>query len=203
MNRQSSHPQYAAAQRRMNLTRRHFLRGLGACIALPAFESLSPARLLANSAQPAVGTTGMAPIRMAFLTVPNGIIPSAWWPAGEGGKDFELSPTLQAFANVKKEIQVISGLEDLCANAGDDGGDDHARAGGTFLTGVRIRKTAGADILAGISFDQVMASRIGGQTRFPSLELTCGDVRKSGGCDSGYSCVYDHNLAWRSPTQPL
>lgn len=136
--------------------------------------------VLADSVEAVAGTADKAPVRMAFLTVPNGIIPAGWWPAGDGGKDFELSPTLQPFAKVKKEIQVISGLEDLCANAGMDGGGDHARAGGTFLTGVRIRKTAGADILAGTSFDQVVASKIAGQTRFPSLELTCSSVRKSG-----------------------
>src|SRR5439155_1092441 len=37
----------------------------------------------------------------------------------------------------------------------------------------------------------------------PSLELTCDSIRKSGNCDSGYSCAYSYNLAWRSPTQPL
>jgi hypothetical protein len=100
-------------------------------------------------------------------------------------------------------VQVISGLEDLSANAGMDGGGDHARAGGTFLTGVRIKKTAGSDIYAGVSFDQVIAQRIGRQTRFPSLELTCDAVRKAGDCDSGYSCAYEYNLAWRSPTQPV
>ena len=51
---------------------------------------------------------------------------------------------------------------------------------GTFLTGVRVKKTAGADIQAGISIDQVAADSIGGLTRFPSLELSCDAVRKSG-----------------------
>jgi len=68
---------------------------------------------------------------------------------------------------------------------------------------VRIKKTNGSDIYAGASIDQVVASQIGHLTRFPSLELTCDSVRKSGGCDSGYSCAYEYNLAWRSPTQPL
>jgi hypothetical protein len=40
-------------------------------------------------------------------------------------------------------------------------------------------------------------------TRFPSLELTCDAVRKSGNCDSGYSCAYQYNLAWQSPTTPV
>ena len=41
------------------------------------------------------------------------------------------------------------------------------------------------------------------QTRFPSLEVGLEDARQSGDCDSGYSCAYTNNLAWRSETQPL
>jgi len=190
---------HLSSERQASLSRRRFLRGLGACMALPAFESLAPVRLLAAPA--AVAKT--APVRMAFVYVPNGAIPSAWWPEGEGGKDFALSRTLQPLQNIKQKLQVISGLEDLSADPGPDGGGDHARAGGTFLTGVRIKKTSGSDIYAGTSVDQVVAHQIGHLTRFPSLELTCDAVRKAGACDTGYSCVYEYNLAWRSPVQPV
>src|SRR5204863_4183132 len=95
------------------------------------------------------------------------------------------------------------GLDHINATTGPDGAGDHARANGTFLTGVRVRKTAGADIRAGVSIDQVAAQKIGHLTRFPSLELSCDAVRKSGSCDSGYSCAYEYNLAWRSPTTPV
>ncbi len=37
----------------------------------------------------------------------------------------------------------------------------------------------------------------------PSLELSCDGVRKSGACDSGYSCAYQYNISWRSATQPM
>ena len=180
-----------------SLNRRRFLRGLGACIALPAFGSLEPMRLLAATAAPA-----KAPVRMAVLYVPNGIIPSAWWPE-KSGANFELPATLQPFEKLRDKFQLISGLQDLSANPGPDGAGDHARAGGTFLTGVRIKKTAGSDIHAGVSIDQVVAQNIGHLTRFPSLELSCDSVRKAGDCDSGYSCAYAYNLAWRSANQPL
>ena len=192
-----------AAERLSSLSRRRFLRGLGACIALPAFESLRPVSLLAQAAAAAAPGTPAAPTRMAFVYVPNGTIPSAWWPEGEAGRDFELPRTLQPLQNVRKQIQVISGLEDLNADPGPDGAGDHARAGGTFLTGVRIKKTAGSDIYAGVSIDQVVAQQVGHLTRFPSLELSCDAVRKAGNCDSGYSCAYEYNMAWRSPTQPV
>ena len=192
-----------AAERQASLSRRRFLRGLGACMAVPAFESWRPLTLLAAPAVAQGLARKTAPVRMAFLYVPNGTIPSAWWPEGDGGKDFALSPTLQPLEKVRHQLQIISGLEDISAEAGPDGGGDHARAGGTFLTGVRIKKTAGSDIYAGTSIDQVVAHQIGHLTRFPSLELTCDAVRKAGNCDSGYSCAYEYNLAWRSPTQPL
>jgi hypothetical protein len=138
-----------------------------------------------------------APLRMAFLYFPNGAIPSRWNPKGSG-KDFEFSETMAALENLKHRVQVISGLERLNANAGNDGAGDHARANGTFLTGVRVKKTAGSDIYAGVSVDQIAAHKITKSTRFASLELSCDAQRKSGSCDSGYSCAYEANLAWRS-----
>ena len=178
-------------ERQASFSRRHFFQGLGTCIALPAFSSL------------AHGASHSAPTRMAVVYVPNGIIPAAFWPAGEAASSFALSPTLAPLAKVHQNLQVISGLTDLSANAGPDGAGDHARASGTFLTGVRIKKTAGSDIRAGVSIDQVVANQIGHLTRFSSLELTCDAVRKSGDCDSGYACAYEYNLAWRSHNQPL
>ena len=193
-----------AAERFASLNRRHFLRGLGACLALPAFESLRPITALAAEASAAklATTASGAPMRMAFVYFPNGAIQPSWWPKGEG-KDFELASTMQPLASVKHQLQVLGGLDHVNATPGPDGAGDHARASGTFLTGVRVKKTAGADIHAGVSIDQVVANQIGHLTRFPSLELTCDAVRKSGNCDSGYSCAYQYNLAWRSPTQPI
>ncbi len=200
----SNETRYLAAQRHAGFGRRHFLRGLGACIALPAFESLLPTRLLAAKVSPAgaLATTATgAPLRTAFIYFPNGAIPDAWWPSTEGA-NFPLSRTLQPLANAHEQIQVIGGLDHLNATAGTDGGGDHARANGTFLTGVRMKKSA-TDIRAGISIDQVIARQVGHLTRFNSLELTCDVGRNTGACDSGYSCAYQYNLAWSSPNTPM
>ena len=193
-----------AAERFASLTRRHFLRGLGACLALPAFESIGSLSTFAAGAEAAklASTSTGAPLRMAFVYFPNGAIQPNWWPKGEG-KEFELAPTMQPLAKLKQQLQVLGGMDQVNATPGPDGAGDHARASGTFLTGVRVKKTAGADIHAGISIDQVVANQIGHLTRFPSLELTCDSVRRSGNCDSGYSCAYQYNLAWRSPMQPV
>jgi hypothetical protein len=186
------------------VSRRAFIRGLGACLALPAFETFGGSRSFgATAAGGSVSAASAKAVRTAFIYVPNGTIPSAWWPAEKPGADFQLPKTLQPLAEVKGHLQILGGLDDKSAEAGGDGAGDHARAGGTFLTGVRIRKTAGSDIHAGVSIDQVMARKLGHMTRFPSLELTCDSIRKSGNCDSGYSCVYGYNLSWTSPTQPV
>jgi hypothetical protein len=185
------------------LNRRRFLRNLGVCLALPALEAFPTRVLGASGAQKLAGTTPTgAPLRTAFLYFPNGAIPSDWWPSGSGA-EFTLNRTMEPLANVKQHLQVLGGLTALSANAGPDGGGDHARANGTFLTGVRIKKTNGADFRAGVSIDQVMAQRIGLLTPFRSLELSCDTVLNVGTCDTEYACVYQHNLAWSTPTTPL
>jgi hypothetical protein len=201
----------SVAERERSLSRRRFLRGLGVGLALPALESLWPARLMGAAAGAAsssaagralAATASGAPLRMAFVYFPNGAIQPSWWPKGEE-RDFQLSTTLQPLEGVKGQLQVLGGLDHVNATPGPDGAGDHARASGTFLTGVRVKKTAGSDIRAGISIDQVVANQVGHLTRFPSLELTCDAVRKSGNCDSGYSCAYQYNLAWRSENTPV
>jgi hypothetical protein len=191
------------AQRSFNLSRRHFLRGLGAAVALPAFTSM-PTRLFASEpgAVPLATTASGAPLRTAFVYFPNGAIPSAWWPKTEDEKNFDLQGTLSPLEPARQHIQVLGGLNHENANPGPDGAGDHARANGTFLTGVRMKKSA-VDVRAGISIDQAIAQRIGHLTRFPSLELTCENSRRSGACDSGYACAYQFNLSWSSETTPM
>ncbi|HMD59996.1 MAG TPA: DUF1552 domain-containing protein, partial [Opitutaceae bacterium] len=116
--------------------------------------------------------------------------------------DFSLSPTLEPLAEVRRLVQVLGGLAHANANPGNDGGGDHARGNSVFLTGVRINKSA-TDIRAGISIDQMIANRVGHLTRFPSIELCCDSTRKSADCDSGYSCAYQYNISWQSPTTPM
>jgi len=48
--------------------------------------------------------------------------------------------------------------------------------------------------------DQVAAQKLGGATRFASIELGCEDGRVVGNCDSGYSCAYSNSISWRTAT---
>lgn len=177
-----------------SLSRRSLLRGLGVGIALPWLEIMQP-RLSASHASP-------QPLRTLFFNVPNGAHMPAWTPSSEG-TGFELTPILSPLSNHRKQIHVFTGLTLDNAHAHGDGAGDHARSGASFLTGAHPRKTDGADIHNGVSVDQVLAHAVGNQTRFASLELGLEGSAQAGNCDSGYSCAYSSNLAWRNETSPL
>lgn len=185
----------------IRLNRRGFLRGLGAAVAIPAMESLRPLSAAPVVAGRAVTASG-APLRMAYLYLPNGVNVEKWRPEGTGTA-FKFGESTSLLEPYRGDLQVVKGLAQLNAAAGPDGAGDHARSSATFLTGVRARKTAGADIKLGMSVDQMAARYLQHETRFPSLELSCDGVRKSGSCDSGYSCAYQFNISWKSETQPV
>lgn len=198
----NTHPDAEPTRQALAMNRRNFLRGVGACIALPAFTSLLPDKAVAAAVQAGLATTRTgAPLRTAFVFFPNGAIPARWWPEGQGPA-FRLGQTLAPLEGLRRNIQVLGGLDHANANPGGDGGGDHARGNSVFLTGVRINKSP-TDVRAGVSIDQVMAGQVGHLTRFPSLEITCDATRASTNCDSGYSCAYVYNVSWKSPTTPM
>ncbi len=178
-----------------HLHRRTFLKGMGAAIALPMLDAMTPA-----FAMPA--RAGKAAQRLAFTYVPNGITMADWTPSAIG-KAFEFSRVLKPLERFREDTLVISGLAHRNGTALGDGPGDHARAAASYLTGVHPRKTAGADIQNGISVDQIAAQQLASETRFPSLELGCDDSRTIGNCDSGYSCAYTNSLAWRGSATPM
>jgi len=178
-----------------SLSRRQVLRGLGSMISLPLLESFG-ARAFAAT-KPAA-----KPIRAAWMYIPNGVNVEQWMPTGEG-VNYQLSPSLKQIEQHRNDFMVVSGLMQDFARSHGNGGGDHARATATFLTGCMPKKTAGADIHLGISVDQIAAQKIGHLTRLPSLELSTDGQRSSGKCDSGYSCAYQFNLAWKNETMPM
>jgi hypothetical protein len=177
---------------RKALPRRAFLRGMGTAIALPMFDAMVPALTAAAPKQP---------LRMAFVYVPNGIDMRHWNPETEGALG-KLPRTLEPMQELKDDVLLLGNLTHNTGRALLDGAGDHGRCCGSYLTGIQVKKST-TDIKAGVSMDQLVARQIGSQTRFPSLEIGLEDARQSGDCDSGYSCAYTNNLAWRSETQPL
>jgi len=179
------------------ISRRALLRGMGVAVALPWLEAMGGGLAWGGD----VSKAKAAPNRMAFIYVPNGKNMVDWTPTTEGA-GFKLGAILEPLKDVNGDFSIITGLAADKARAHGDGGGDHARAMAAFLTGAQPRKTDGTDIRAGISVDQVAASRIGDEVRLPSLEIGCDQSQMAGNCDSGYSCVYNSTMSWKSATQP-
>ncbi len=178
-----------------HLSRRTVLRGLGASLALPLLDSMVPA-LTAQS------RTAAAPVRrLGVFYVPNGMSMPYWFPKAEGPLA-ELPPTLRSLAAFKEHVLLCGGLDDEAANL-VKGGGDHARSAGTFLTCVPYKLTAGADVFAAVSMDQLAAQELGRETQLSSLELGIESNAMLGSCDGGASCAYTNTIAWRTPTTPL
>jgi hypothetical protein len=174
------------------------LRGFGTALSLPLLEAMMPLTALAQS-----GTKTKHPVRMAFVFVPNGINMEHWTPKAEGKFSDVLPSVLAPLADLKANVNLLTGLTQRNAFALGDGAGDHARSAAAWLTGCHPRKTSGANIQAGISFDQLMANHIGDKTRFSSIEIGCERGGLAGDCDSGYSCAYSNSISWRSPNTPV
>lgn len=182
------------------ISRRTVLHGFGTAIALPLLEAMSPNAALGSGV--ARGAVKQAPVRAAFMYVPNGMHMQDWKPR-QTGTDYEMPRTLKELEKHRDHFNVLSGLTLNGGRALGDGPGDHARSVASFLTGAHPKKTHGANIRNGQSVDQVVAEAIGKQTRLASLELGTESSAKAGRCDSGYSCVYTSNMSWRTETSPM
>ena len=182
---------------RKHLSRRAMLRGAGAAVALPLLDAMVPALT-------ALSQTAAAPARLRRLGVfyvPNGMSMGYWWPRTEGALA-GLPPTLQSLEALKDNVLLLGGLADKPADL-MEGGGDHARSAGTFLTATTFKLTTGADVYAATSMDQVAAQELGKQTQLTSLELGIESNAMLGTCDGGSSCAYTNTISWRNPTTPL
>ncbi len=176
-----------------HIDRRTLLRGAGAAIALPVLDAMLPA--LAAPAKEAKQAR-----RLAVVYVPNGIIMKDWKLA-ETGKDFAFTRILKPLEPFREDITVLSGLANHAAEKARGGG--HAKATGSFLSGAEPKYTAGPDVRAGVTFDQIAARHWAPETRVASLQIGCEDARMVGNCDTGSSCAYTNSLSWKNPETPL
>jgi len=173
------------------MPRRTFLRGLGATLALPLLDAMVPA------ATPLAKTPANPVRRLGFVFMPMGCDITRWTPPGENKLD-ELSPILSSLAPVKEHVTAITNLELQNAYPGS-----HATSNSAFLSAAKAKLTESTDYYLGTTVDQIAAQRIGQETQLPSLELAMDLLQVVGQCDNGYSCVYQNNLSWSSPTTPL
>jgi hypothetical protein len=173
-----------------HLSRRTFLRGAGVTMALPLLDAMIPAST-------ALAQTAAAPrLRMGFIYFPHGAVMNEWTPAAEG-TNFELSTILKPLEPFKKQLTVVSGLQNRAAIAPPV----HALSPGTWLSGVAPRKSQSP--WGGVTIDQMAALKIGQDTPFPSLEVGIESHGGAGAGDRDYGNSYSGTVSFRTPSTPL
>ena len=174
---------------RYQLSRRTMLRGLGVSMALPWMESL---RVWGDEISTR-NKASQAPTRMAILFAGCGFHKHEWWAKGEG-KSMELGKVLAPLNDFREQMVFIRGLY----NAEALKGNIHSSQTGNLLSGAPL--ASGGTIRSGTSVDQLIAQRIGHQTKVPSLVMGCEKANPS--VHKNYSMLYSSHISWSSPTTP-
>jgi hypothetical protein len=164
------------------------LRGLGVSISLPWLEST---RVWGDEA--GSGASSEAPVRLACLFSGNGFHSKEWWAKGSG-RSMELGKVLKPLEPHREKLLVVRGLYNEEALKGNI----HSSQTGNLLSGAPL--ASGGAIRSGTSIDQVLAQKIGHQTKVPSLVLGCEPSMPS--VHKNYSMIYSSHISWSSPTTP-
>jgi hypothetical protein len=201
---------------RRHLSRRAVLRGIGATVALPFLDAMTPAfgRLRLSESVRGFGAPGsLGPKRLVCVEIVHGAAGSSafgqqrnLWAPATTGRDFDLGGTsLESLQPFRDRLTIVSNTDVASANATEarEIGGDHFRSTAVFLTQAYPKRTDGADIEVGTSLDQLYAQRLGQATPIPSMQMCIEGVDQSGGCQYGYSCAYVDSLSWAAPTKPL
>jgi hypothetical protein len=187
------------------LSRREVLRGLGAAVALPLLEAMTPAGTLRAAARTRTRLVCIEIVHGSAGSSAIGARRNLWSPAA-AGRGFDLTPTsLRSLEPFRDELTIVSNTDVDPAEpfTAQEIGGDHFRSSAVFLTQAHPRQTASGDVRAGVSLDQLYAQRVGQDTLIPSIQLCIEPVDQAGGCGYGYSCVYTDAISWASPTRPL
>jgi hypothetical protein len=181
-----------------HISRRTVLRGAGAMLSLPLLDAMVPAATV-------LAQTAASPKpRFVGLFVPHGMAPGYWVPATEGPLSAELPFNWKPLEPFVKDTVILSGLHSRSAEPppGVTGADHWVAA--AFMCATKPRKTAGADVYAGTTIDQLIAQKIGRENLMPSMQLAVEDPgANSSNCGEGYSCTYTNTISWAAPTSPL
>lgn len=167
--------------------RRTILRGVGTALSLPLLDAMLPSLLASDSKFKPLAKSIAEQPRAIFCYIPNGVNILEWVPK-DSGKNYTLSPTLERLKDHRENFTVITGLGHPNSQGGHSGAD-------TWLTGANLKGVPGSDYTNTISADQVIASRLGKQTRIPSLQLS----DQSGTGSAGHS----HTLSFDASGTPL
>jgi hypothetical protein len=173
------------------MPRRTFLKGAGVTMALPLLEAMIPAGTALAQ------TAATPPPRFMGIFFPHGLA-YGHWEMEEGLFRDKLSYIMEPLTPVKDYTTVLGGLWSKSAEPPEGTtGSDHWVAA-AFMTGIKPRKTAGADATVGSpTIDQQIAKKIGAESLLPSLQLAVEDPNSSSSnCGEGYSCSYTNSISW-------
>ena len=175
------------------IDRRACLRGIGASLALPLFETM-------GWAQPGKGKPFKAPVRLGFMYMPHGVIMDQFWPATAESFLSAPPPALESLRPVLDQCLLMKGISGV--PIAPFNGAPHALELSTWLTAALPDANRRNRINIAISADQIAANYVGGFTSLPSLELaTMPQTHKENqeGLNEGY---YSH-CSYRSATQAV
>jgi hypothetical protein len=181
-----------------HISRRTLLRGAGVTLGLPLLDAMIPAGTALAQ------TAAVPPPRFFAGFVPHGAAPGYWVPETAGALPAELPYIWQPLEPFRDSLNILTGLHATSSEPppGETGADHWVAA--AFLCAEKPKKTAGADVQAGQTIDQIIASEIGRESLLPSIEISVEDPGSgSSNCGEGYSCVYTNTISWASPTTPL
>lgn len=159
--------------KRTRISRRKLLKGLtvsgtSVWIGLPPLVTMFNSAGTAYAAeQTTTGKLAEAPIESRFVLWFNGNgIPERYWIPAETGPDYRLTPCLTPLAPFRKDIHVITGVDNYAAGMPGPGNGHHNSMSGLMSCTPFTGRGAG-----GPSIDQVIASKIGTESRFRSLQI--------------------------------
>jgi len=195
-----------------HLPRRTFLRGMGAAVALPFLDAMTPAGMTGQKAASAAAANKMT--RLICIEEVHGLAGCTTFGASkylyapeQVGRNFTLVPDnpLSALDKYKDQLTIISNTDCKMAEAfaPPEIGGDHFRSSAVFLTQAHPKQTQGSDIWAGTSLDQMYAKQFGQSTPLPSMQFCIENLDQAGGCTYNYSCAYTDSISWASPNEPL
>jgi len=176
-----------------HLSRRTFLRGAGAAVALPFLHAMVPALS---------GQSKARPFRFGAIYVPNGIYPQLWHP-DKVGSDFEFKPIMQPLEPYREFLVTLSKMK--APDGNPENGGVHMGASAAWLNGVGplTQQAQYTVIRSKKTIDQYIADAIADDTPLRSLQVGTEDMGTSAGACDGYPCVFFNTVSWRDDTSPL
>jgi hypothetical protein len=182
--------------KRPRFSRRAFLKGVTASgaavqVGLPPLVSMFNSHGTAYAATGAATKAVQKPVESRFVFWFNGNgIPERYWIPSQTGRGFDIPPCLSPLAPFRNDIHVLSGLDNSAASVPGPGNGHHKSISGVVSATPFTGHGAG-----GPSVDQVIASRIGTDSRFRSLQI--------GVSQESFGESIQRNMSWSGFNRPL